>query len=178
MRNFTKNDLSSEINEDFKDVFIRLYDYMIDKKWMGACHALTAILCVFAKKLGIDCVPYIGVVQSEYGLFDHSWLEIEGKVYDLAISLPLDESVATGPIFNNINLLTKEEHELIYGCKGIKFDSDAKIIVTKTIYEYIAECPGSKLLKIISDIGSFNHIHISKKWIEGEFSDTYWSVIK
>ena len=69
MRKFTKNDLSSEINEDFKDIFIRLYDYMIDKKWMGACHALTAILFVFSKKLRIDCVPYIGVVQSEYGLF-------------------------------------------------------------------------------------------------------------
>ena len=34
MRKFTKNNLSSEINEDFKDIFIRLYDYMIDKKWI------------------------------------------------------------------------------------------------------------------------------------------------
>ena len=64
MIKFTKNDLSSEINEDFKDIFIRLYDYMIDKKWMGACHALTAILFVFAKKLGIDCVPYINSCSS------------------------------------------------------------------------------------------------------------------
>ena len=37
-----------------------LYKFMIQKQWFGACHATTAMMFAFAKKIGIDAIPCIG----------------------------------------------------------------------------------------------------------------------
>lgn len=91
------------MNDEQKNLFIQFCDnllsFMRKNNWYGACHATTAMMYAFAKKIGIDATPCIGECEQKgFQPFDHSWLVIDDKIYDLAISMPFIEEMAKGPV--------------------------------------------------------------------------------
>ncbi len=57
----------------FIDYCNNLYFFMKTMNWYGACHATTAMMFAFAKKLGIDSIACIGECEQKgYKPFDHS----------------------------------------------------------------------------------------------------------
>lgn len=66
-----------------------MYRYMERKQWRGACHALCAALYVFLSVIGYKNDLCIGEVLGQELYFDHSWISLDDKMIDLAISMTL-----------------------------------------------------------------------------------------
>ena len=69
-----------------KKTFFSVLKYIHKNNWTGACHATSSIMFLLLKEQGIDVNLYIGEVARESIIFDHSWLELDGKPIDAAIS--------------------------------------------------------------------------------------------
>lgn len=69
----------------------------------------------------------IGEVLTENALFfDHSWIEIDGRVFDIAIQLTL-QNETNPPVYAGYDLYTKRIAYRVYGVDSPSgFDLDAK----------------------------------------------------
>lgn len=79
----------SGYNEDIGNVLANMYRYMERKQWWGACHASCAALYVCLSELGYKPKLCIGEVLGQGLYFDHSWISLEDKMIDLAISMTM-----------------------------------------------------------------------------------------
>ena len=148
-----------------------LYRLMTQKQWFGACHATTAMMFAFAKKIGIDAIPCIGECEQEgYPPFDHSWLLIDNKEYDLAISMPFNLDMAKGPVIASIDTRTNKNVDMKYGITYMGLDEQASVAYNNNIYDYLYGCPNPKLINVIIDLAKNLHIFITRKWLEQNLS--------
>ena len=92
--------------------------YMEMNNWEGACHATCALLHVFLKENGIDNVLCIGEAKSGEAFFDHSWIEIDGQIYDLAIAHSHDSRFSAPPVVNGKDVETLQPTHIQYGVKS------------------------------------------------------------
>ena len=95
-----------------------LWAFLRKKKLRGACHSITAVAHVLLREQRIDSVPCIGLVLSPHaGYLIHSWLDISGLVYDLAIAFPLAqyEEFSEAPVIAGLHIDTGLHTELLYG---------------------------------------------------------------
>jgi len=105
-------------------------------EWQGACHATSAILHIALAEHGVPselCIGEVGITNGAHGsvAFDHSWIELRGRVFDAAISLPLDERFRRPPTAMGCNLVTQQPTDLLYGLKtGLEPDPAAATILT------------------------------------------------
>lgn len=70
------------------ELFNAFSNFIIESGWTGGCYATAAMTHVLLKAKGIESKACIGVVEAKAGrteYFDHGWLEIDGKPYDLTI---------------------------------------------------------------------------------------------
>lgn len=75
-------------------------------------------------------------------LFDHSWIEIDNKVIDLAISITLQNGMAVSdPIILDINSKSKEKTTIEYGIKGEGFDGQTLLLLGLSFNEYMRFFP-------------------------------------
>ena len=104
------------ISKAVNEVFTAVLSYIDKTNYHGACHSTSAMLHMLLKERGIDSVTKIGEVFADAGIFDHSWIEIDGAIYDAAVAYP-DPSGAQvgGPIFCGIDLTDNAPHTHEYG---------------------------------------------------------------
>ena len=165
-------------NEDiFKKCFKEVQKFMVRKGWYGACHATTAVLYAICKVLDIEANPCIGEVFYK-AYFDHSWLEINGAIFDLAITMPFVDDYATGPIFNSIDLTTGEKATLDYGVKYQGLDTQAKYAFSMSIYKYLRNSPEVNLIELVIDILKLNGKYISRSRLENILGDDRWVLVE
>ena len=148
-----------------------LYGFMIQKQWFGACHATTAMMFAFAKKIGIDAIPCIGECEQEgYRPFDHSWLLIDNKIYDLAISMPFNFYMAKGPVIASIDTRTNKNIDMKYGITYMGLGDQALVAYNYNLYDYLYDCPNPKLINVVIDLAKNSQIYITRKWLEQNLS--------
>lgn len=58
----------------------------------GGCHSISAVLYVLFNEIGLDAKLCLGEVYSLCNQFSHSWVDVEGYVYDIAIIKGLNGS--------------------------------------------------------------------------------------
>lgn len=167
--------MTKEQEKLFLSFFNNLHRFMIQKQWFGACHAITAMLYAFAKKIGIDSIPCIGKCEQEgYPPFDHSWLSIDGKIYDLAIAMPFNLDMAKGPVIASIDSRTNMIVEMDYGISYCGLDEQALMAYNNNIYDYLCGWPNPKLINAIIDLAKNSQIYITGKWLEQNLSNDYF----
>lgn len=67
-------------------------------------------------ELGLKPQLCIGEVRARAPYFDHSWVELDGEVFDVAVSLPdLSGAGVSGPVFASVDLYYGEATELEFG---------------------------------------------------------------
>jgi hypothetical protein len=67
--------------------FNELLSWVVKENYQGACHDVSIALHVLLSECGLKCNICIGEVKvSEYEYFDHSWVEADGFIYDIAVS--------------------------------------------------------------------------------------------
>lgn len=138
--------------------FCALLDYIHRRNWQGACHASTTVLYSLLAVQGIEADICLGEVCFGNIIFDHSWVEVDAKIYDAAISNPLVGGVSFSPVFRGIELTTSTPTELRYGVpSGQGYDAHAKWIRSVSVSEYMRGFPNHPrgLLGLAKEIGVF-----------------------
>ena len=112
--------------------------------WYGACHASTAVLHVLLHAQGIPSVPCMGEARIAHHLFDHSWLEIGGTPFDMAITLPLPQGTKpVPPVVCGLDMETGGPTAVEYGIRsGFPADPPTVLIQSVPFVEYIDGFPG------------------------------------
>lgn len=163
---------------EFKKAFIYVTSFALRMQWYGACHATTAVMFCIAKRLGIGATPCIGEADKDGIVFDHSWLEIEGKVFDIAILLPFKMSMSTGQIYNGIDMKTGLGPDIEYGVSFQGLDEQAAYAFSMNLYEYLKNCPSPDLIDLVKGACSSIGVYVSNKWIRENLSIEHWILVK
>lgn len=133
---------SSEGNNVLK-AYLSVLEHIHATNWHGACHASSGILASLLLTHGIKARPYIGECRTARGAFDHSWVEINGEIFDCAVSLPLDIRNAYPPTFRSKDLHNRSTLQVQYGIStGQGYGEDVKTILSISFSEYMSRmCP-------------------------------------
>ena len=139
IENLEKKEIIRKIFNEFLDI-----TYKLD--WKGACHESSSAIYVLLKESGIDCIWKLGEVKANNYFFDHSWIEINGKVFDIAITKTLQEEARNAPIINDIDIETNEVHNIEYGAvSGLEFSPQTIMVQNINLSEYLSNSPISPI---------------------------------
>ena len=132
----------NKYNERLSEILIELYRYMKETKWYGACHASASVLYVALKEEGFSPKICTGEVQYKNYLFDHSWIELDNKKIDLAISMTLENGMSvSAPIILDIDIETNKVTEIKYGVMVRGLDDEALTFSSLPFYLYMDMYP-------------------------------------
>ncbi len=166
-------------DERIGEILCNLMQYMKEQQWIGACHATTAIMYVALSELGFSPKACIGEVKIEmFGVFDHSWIELDNKIIDLACSMTmLDGQPVNAPVILDIDSYTGEKYKMEYGiCYG-GLDKDAKTVINMGFCDYMDAFPKCKngLWDIVSIVLG-RKMNISE--VHLKYRDTQWCYVR
>lgn len=146
-------------NHEQKNVISQTYFAVMDyyKKYPnpGACHLVSSILYVLLKEQGVENDLCIGEVKINDKYADHSWIEINGEIFDIAIQLGLDGSI-NSPIYSGFKLTDSTKTEMIYGSTSpVGLDNEAKQVLATPFVVYMDSYPqfNQGAWRIVKDIG-------------------------
>ena len=117
---------------EIKKIFFILIDTINELKWRGACHFASALLCILFREIGLNAKICTGIVASANGFFSHSWVEVDGQVYDATIWFQNQSGFNHAPIIANKNLDTGEEILMLYGVDWMPLDPGTKNLFQKS----------------------------------------------
>ena len=147
----TTNDLlrravkNSGYKDDLADVLCNLNNYMQRKQWWGACHASCSALFVALSELGYHPQLCIGELRGQGLYFDHSWLELDGKILDMAISMTLlGGKPVSEPIFCGSNIRTGQPPSIKYGVAGRGIEGETVFVKNTPFTDYMDKFPAEK----------------------------------
>ena len=171
--NWRKEAESIQDNENIDvkvfDIYFATLNYILKNDWKGSCHITTAIMYILLKESGFSPICCIGeVVASESLAFDHSWIELDGEIYDASIVLPLEEIVVSGPIFNSIDIIDCSFIDEIYGIKHTGLGPQAKRVQRTNFVQYI-----QPMYCHLEKIAMSARVHIDRS-ILTKFENTQW----
>lgn len=161
-----------------ENTIYNLFIYMIYNQLQGGCHALSSVLYVALCEIGLKPILCIG--ECEYPNqkpFDHSWIELDGKVIDLAIYLPLNQSVGSfgGPVICDIDILTSQNSPIKYGINtGLPLSEETRFILDCPFSDYMTSFPNevnglwTVLRKILPKYYSFHIAKLYEKYLNVE----------
>lgn len=135
----------SGYKEDIGNVLANMYRYMEKKQWWGACHASCAALYVCLSEIGYTPELCIGEVLGQGLYFDHSWVNVDDKMIDLAISMTLlGGAPASGVIVFGKDIKTGLSPILDYGVPGRGIEDQAKFVMELPFVQYMDGLPDEK----------------------------------
>lgn len=172
--NFDKLDINVNKKEELKQVLFSSYEIMEKNNWQGACHTLSAIQYIVLNELGLKPKLCMGVVGTGVYDFDHSWIDIDGKVYDITIANSLDGIKNSEPIIAGLNIDTLQETKIEYG-RDRELDFPAIAIKELTLAEYLdgfSNQPKSEIPEYLKD-GLWNVIINIAKIVGIELNEEY-----
>ena len=146
---------TSGYDDRIADALCNLYGYMQKKQWWGACHASSAVLYVAFSELGYNPKLCIGEVLGQNLYFDHSWIELDGEIIDLAISMTLlDGASVSDPVLFGKNIRTGMKPDLQYGFSGRGIENEALIAAKLPFIEYMDAFPDEEygLWSIVEEV--------------------------
>lgn len=140
------------------DIFSVYLESMLTNGWRGACHDLSSSFYMTLSEYGYNPKLFTGVVKTQNGkMFDHSWVELDNRIYDFAICYPhLQGENVSSPIFGSKHVDTQKITNLSYGISGVELDDFVMKIVEATIDEYAKLRPHNSvdMYEIAAEFGS------------------------
>lgn len=129
---------SIDMPDQIRNVINGTYEFILENDYQGGCHLISVIHFILFSEMGFYPVVKIGEVQIGSIIFDHSWIELDGKVIDLAIMNTLEDGIKLPPVIYNRSASTGEEVQYEYGVSS-NLDYVAKAISNVPIGKYILE---------------------------------------
>ncbi|MEC5424282.1 lasso peptide biosynthesis protein [Virgibacillus sp. C22-A2] len=163
-----------EQKEKIFKTFFAVSDYNKKHPNPGACHLVSSIFHVLLNEQKIENQLCIGEVKTGSQYFDHSWIEIDDRVFDIAIQLTLDES-RNAPAYAGYDLQTEVNPERIYGSVSpTGFDRDAKQLLKTPFVKYMNEYPHFRegAWKIVKVIGKELRLKLDINELRKKYKET------
>lgn len=175
MKNNIKRIISdSGFDISITEIIIRMYDYMIDKKFFGACHVISSVLYVGLSEMEFNTKLFIGECKKEGEKpFDHSWITVNDKIIDLAIYFPLTGKInsVSGPVIFDIDAVNMNTVQTSYGINtGLQMSMDTQVILNTPFDEYMDKYPKEQdglwsiLKKVLPDSYNFDLETLRRKY--------------
>ena len=151
-----------ENGEVLGKIFLDFLSVIKRDNWIGACHAISSSLYVVLREIGFVSKLCIGEVKSFETpcFFDHSWIEVENKVIDLAIGYPLQKITVSAPILLDLNVETMQTMKVEYGVYKEGMGPIAEKVYNQNFVEYMNDKPECEngLWSIVQEICEKNNI--------------------
>ena len=157
--------------------FFEILRFIKKTEWSGACHAASSVLYILLREQKFDAELYVGEVGNLPIVFDHSWVEIDNKIYDAAITSTLIEGISFPPIFAGIDLETSQTPNNQYGIhSGQGYDPVAQSIIQTPFGDYLSMFPAHPkgLWGVTKDIGKGMGLRMNLGQLKSKYSDTEW----
>jgi hypothetical protein len=121
--------------------FNELLSWVVKENYQGACHDVSIALHVLLSECGLKCNICIGEVKvSEYEYFDHSWVEADGFIYDIAVCAPNFPQYAHPPIYRGQSL--SGNIRFVYGMESPEgLDDVTQFVLQSDINQYLEGHP-------------------------------------
>lgn len=165
--------------------FFEVVTFQERQGWYGACHADTAILYVLARELGLTNVkPIIGEAAYQSFPFDHSWLDVNGQVWDAALYRPLPSAEhlpVCGPVVANIDLATGQMAPITYGSHWrSEYRYHAKQVLSLSFVGYMSNYQyyNNGLWGVVKDIGEKLGLHLNIGRLKRQCTDVEWTELR
>ncbi|WP_180229146.1 lasso peptide biosynthesis protein [Bacillus thuringiensis] len=167
-----------EQRERIHETFFVMCDYLKERPNAGACHLLSSIMYVLLKEQGIECDLCIGEVKENNYFFDHSWIEIDGKVFDVAIQMTLDGR-SNPPVFASYDLGSTTTTSREYGMSSPGgLDSVAQKVLRVSFDRYISEAEiKDGTWKKIKKLGRNLKLRLEVSELKEKYKDTQRKVV-
>ena len=149
-------DAMKDKDDKMISLFVRMYNRLHERKCYSSALSTSITLQLALKRLGYESLLVLGTVAYQDVSYPHIWLEIDQKIYDLAIHLDTQYQ----PVLLN-NDIEVEPPQINISYNDAKFDyyafqfadtyimSDLKRLVGKKYSEYIDNAPQ---FDIINDV--------------------------
>lgn len=170
-------------NETLSDTFFSIHNHSIRQGWRGACHATSSLLHILLREQGIESQLKLGFAEAETipFAFCHSWVEVDGKPYDIGIYRPnrtggSQAAEASPPIFSGINLETNEPTTVQYGVETNRSDRIYNQLAASTLGDYMQGWPDHKegLWKDLLVIGERLNIRLNMDELRAKYADVHY----
>lgn len=156
-----------------------------DEAWTGGCYMVAAVGHILLTEQGVNSTPCIGDVVCRQGAFDHAWLEIDGAIYDLAVSYPNDGCPRFPMVFGGLGFDGKAP-TIIYGADPKSYDTIAvaldggvrQYVESLTITGYLdgAAALGADLWSAITVFAKALGVRVTIEEIRAKYNSTRWAV--
>jgi hypothetical protein len=183
MIDFTSKILNTSISNnkeaDIKRTFLQLTKRLKETGNFGACHLYSVYFYILLKEQGVESVMKIGyaALDGETHPFEHSWNEIDGLIYDIAIQWIMRLSNRHfPPVFSNIDMGTQKYAKSRYGLPNEYPDSLNKIL-QRTIGEFFNSFDEMGWNSIdngwdeIIDVGNSLGLSLEKNYLKKKYND-------
>lgn len=163
-------------DEQISNILCNLLKYMKENHWCGACHATSAIMYVVFSELGYDVTLCMGEARSkDDDYFDHSWIELDGDIIDLACCMPYNRIFVSEPIILGLESRTGNACSIEYGVYFEGLSDETNKILNMSVSEYLNACCSRQLWTIISELLG---AQIDVKLFIEKYSDVHWQYVK
>jgi hypothetical protein len=163
-----------------KRVFNATLKYVAQNEWQGACHATSAIMALLLNARQVPAVPCLGECSVDEYYFDHSWIDIDGLVYDVAIAVPLIPSLQHPPVYSGRPVGLVSPTQIHYGVRsGTGFGPDAETVRKMPFVEFLNIFPDHPqgFCGLAVEIAQRASIQVTVDELRGVASGLRWHVV-
>jgi hypothetical protein len=158
--------------------FAAVHQLVEEKNWQGACHATTAVTFVLLAAQGIKATACLGEVMLGHAAFDHSWIEIEGRVFDIAIERPLMPEMAATPVISGRHIDSDVPTAMTYGAiSGVPPQGPAAMIARMSFGEYMDGFPdhAQGLWGVVSELAERLGLLLNAEDLRRRYGNSQWT---
>jgi hypothetical protein len=156
-------------------------EVVVSNGWWGACHATACVMTVLFREQGLAADPYLGECRypDKPDFFDHSWVETEAGIYDVAVVLPRSgQGRAMPPVFAGKPLGADVAEMVLYDeNSGLGDAPDTQELKAKSIAMYMEEhIPGMNqgLWEVCVIAGEIAGLQLNADELRERYKDLAW----
>lgn len=128
--------------EKLYSAFEPMLRFVVGTNYLGGCHDTSAVLYMQLRQAGLqdaDVALCIGEVHSQGARFDHSWVEVRGQVFDVAICAPTEiGGFAGGAVFAGLDLSTNAPTQAVFGVASTdQLEHDAANAHSLNVFQFL-----------------------------------------
>ena len=151
--------------------------YIEKMGWSGACHAASAVVFVLLREQGIGAVLCLGEAQLGDMVFNHSWIESDGEVFDVAIVQTLESGLLSAPVVKGRNVETGRPTEIKYGVHSGQPDDPPTAMLRETSFvDYLDGFPENPygLWGLAVDLAAPLGLQLEVAELREKYADSRW----
>lgn len=172
--NFIESNSCGDRDQVISGIYKAMLVWIVYTEYRGGCHDTSAALYMLMAESGIESKICLGEVKTGENYFDHSWVEVDGEIYDAAICMPLLGGKYHPPVFKSYDLESGEITGLGYGVSSpFGFDEVTCWIAQASLEEYTLGDPAGedKLWNLTKTVGHHLGMTLDPEALKEKYKD-------